>query len=329
MNTSQEGLLVVIAEDDPMTRRLLERMIEKWGYRPLAVDSGERAWELLQALPVHVLVTDWDMPGMSGIELCEHVKASNRERYTYTLMITHHEDRNRLVRALEAGADDFVSKPVHPLELQARLKVASRIVNLERELRKSQRRLEAVNLQLVKQATTDALMGIGNRRAFDEALGRVYAWSLEHGTKFGVLLCDIDKFKQYNDTYGHQAGDKVLATVGGVLQDQVRGGDDVFRYGGEEIVVLLQRCQADGVRIVGERLRKSVRNLAIEHDGGPEGYVTVSVGATLFDPEEEPLPGAAQVVKRADEALYEAKGTGRNRVVFKAAPSGIDRTESH
>lgn len=321
MNTSQDGaLLVVVAEDDPMTRRLLERTIEKWGYRPLAVDNGERAWEILQALPVHVLVTDWDMPGMSGLELCKRLRASNRQRYTYTLMLTHHEDRNRMVQALDAGADDFVSKPFHPLELQARLKVASRIVNLERELRRSQRRLEAANLQLAEQATTDALMGIGNRRAFDEALGRIYAWSLEHGVKFAVLLCDIDKFKQYNDVYGHPAGDKVLATVGRLMQDQVRGGDDVFRYGGEEIVVLLQRCDADGVRIVGERLRKSVRDLSIEHDGGPAGYVTVSIGATLFDPDEDPTPAAERVVERADEALYQAKRTGRNRVVFAEPP---------
>ena len=167
---SGSGPLVLIAEDDAMTRRLMERTLEKWGYQPMAVEDGQRAWEALEKLPVHIVLTDWDMPRLNGVQLCRRIRSQRRDRYTYILMLTHHEDRERLVEALEAGADDFVAKPFHPLELQARLKAGSRIVNLERQLRRSQRRLEAMNVKLAQQATTDALMGVGNRRAFDDAL---------------------------------------------------------------------------------------------------------------------------------------------------------------
>jgi two-component system chemotaxis response regulator CheY len=321
MNATDGGaLLVLIAEDDATTRRLLERTVEKWGYRPLVAPDGVRAWEILRSLPVHILITDWDMPGMSGLDLCQQMRSLERERYTYTLMLTHHDNRARMLQAIDAGADDFVSKPFHPLELQARLKVASRIVNLESRLRKTQRRLESMNVQLAKEATTDTLMGVGNRRAFDTALERAHAWALEQGLAYGVAMCDVDFFKGYNDTYGHQAGDKVLATIGRLLQDLVRGGDDVFRYGGEEIVVLLPRCSPDGLLLVGERLRRSVESLAMEHSESPVGVVTVSIGGALFEPDEQPVPTAGQIVQRADDALYRAKRSGRNRVETSPEP---------
>jgi two-component system cell cycle response regulator len=324
MDSAEGGsLLVVVAEDDATTRKLLERTIAKWGYRPIAVGDGLKAWEVIQALPVHILVTDWDMPGMSGLELCQRIRSSKRDRYTYALMLTHHEDRDRLVQALDAGADDFIPKPFHPRVLQARMKVATRIVNLESELRRSQRRLEKANVQLTHEATTDALTGLGNRRAFDDALARTHALAVDLGLSYGLALLDVDKFKAYNDTYGHQAGDKVLASVGRVLQEMVRGGDDVFRYGGEEIVAVLPRCHFEGLHIVGERLRSCVQTLRINHADSPCGVVTVSVGGAVFDLHESPQPSAEIMVERADKALYEAKHRGRNRVVIH----GEDKSE--
>ncbi len=329
LNSTQGGaLLVLIAEDDAMTRRMLERTFDKWGFRPMAVDNGQRAWEILQALPVQIVVTDWDMPELTGLELCRRLRAQRRDRYTYALMLTHHEDRARMVEALEAGADDFVGKPFDPHELRARMNVARRIVNLERQLRKSQRRLEAMNLQLSRQANTDGLTGLGNRRAFDEALERVHGFSADQELGYGVALCDVDKFKQYNDTYGHPAGDKVLSTLGRVLQDLVRGADEVFRYGGEEVVLLLPRCDQDGIGIVCERLQQAVEAMGIRHAESPAGVVTVSIGGAVFAPGESPRPTAHQVVKRADDALYQAKAQGRNRgVVWREQGQGTDWVE--
>ena len=321
-STSTEGgsLLVLIADDDNTTRRLLEKTIAKWGYRPLAVDDGAKAWEILQVLPVHVLLTDWDMPGLTGLELCERIRQSNRDRYTYVLMLTHHEDQSRIVKALETGADDFVSKPFDARVLRARLKVAARIVTLESQLRRSQRRLEAANLVLAQQATTDVLTGLGNRRAFDEALARTHAWALESHVPYALALCDVDKFKAYNDHYGHQAGDKVLSTVSGVLQESLRAGDSIYRYGGEEIVVVLPRCRHRGLRTAAERLRFAVQTVGIEHVGGGAGVVTVSVGGAVFDPDLDLGTKSEDVLRRADEALYRAKAEGRNRVVVETPP---------
>lgn len=312
------SLIVLVVDDDATTRRLTERTLAKWGYRAMAVEDGARAWEIVQTLPVHIVLTDWEMPEMDGLELCRRVRARSTDRYTYILMLTQHVEQDRLVKALEAGADDFVTKPFQPLELQARLKAASRILTLERELRRSHRRLEEVNLELSHQATTDALMGVGNRRSFDEALSSLHERAIRERAPYGLALADVDHFKQYNDTYGHPAGDKVLSTLGRLLQDLIRGGDDVFRYGGEEIAILLPRCNGEGVRTVGERIRKAVASVGISHVNALRGVVTVSVGGAVFDPRVVPVLAAEDVLRRADEALYTAKAMGRDRVVVHA-----------
>jgi diguanylate cyclase (GGDEF)-like protein len=304
---------VLVVEDEVTTRLLLSGTLRKWGYEVSAVGDGEDGWEEVKKRDTRLVITDWEMPRLDGAGLCKRIRTQLGSHYIYVLLLTNYKDAEHIVQGLSAGADDFISKPFNPLELQARMAVGQRILSLQDDLMEKNRELERLNLQLARIAATDALTQLGNRRSFDDALQRIHALSLRHGRAYGMLMADLDNFKSVNDRFGHAVGDKVLAEVAAAFRNATRSEDELFRYGGEEIAVLTREQTLQGLEALCERLCQAAAAVRIDGGDGPL-RITVSIGAALHDGKER-VEGMA-VVERADEVMYAAKRAGRNRYVL-------------
>jgi diguanylate cyclase (GGDEF)-like protein len=301
---------ILVAEDDRATRLLLSRALAGWGYDVVAASDGEEAWETLSRERMRMLVSDWEMPRLEGPALCRRIREGSMP-YVYALLLTTHKEPARLVEGLDAGADDFIAKPFNPAELRARLGVGRRILGLQDDLAAKFEELQRANAQLAKIAGTDPLMNIGNRRSFEEAITRIASGAARERSRYGVLMIDVDHFKKVNDRYGHATGDRVLSAVATALSNAKGQADEVFRFGGEEVVLVSPDQTDDGLRVLGERLRLAIAALRIEGAGEGAIGVTASFGAALGDRGEIPWE---TVVERADRALYGSKESGRDRV---------------
>jgi two-component system cell cycle response regulator len=445
---------VLIAEDSTVARKLLERNLQQLGYEVVATEDGAQAWAAYQQAPTPIVITDWEMPQMNGVELCRAIRQHPTEQYTYLMMLTARGQKEDKLEALDAGADAFLSKPLDIAELQANLRVAGRILQAEADLQAQKRQLQDLNEELVSQneqlqqsyrlveyanrrfselfenvpiacftvdiegsirewnlaaqqlygytkeevlhqpfyakafrganashihdilqrvmqgsivtgiesedydsegnlhyvirsvfpirnpnrevvgaivsavdvtyrveyenqlkalnqklqslAVTDGLTGLHNHRAFQDYLEEQFQVAMRNKQPLAVILMDVDHFKQYNDTYGHQAGDEVLRQVAQILQANVREGDFVARYGGEEFVIVLPRTDLESAVAVAERLREAVQSA--EWRLRP---VTGSFGVACIRPDMETRQ---ELIEAADQALYQAKKNGRNRV---------------
>jgi len=296
---------VLVADDDPIFRRILQTWLEKWGYRVSVVEDGTGAWDILQQEhSPELLILDWMMPGIEGIELCRRIREKQRGLYQYILLVTAKDDRQDVVKGLEAGADDYLTKPFDKNELQARLRAGRRILTLQDDL------IEARE-QLRFRATHDGLTGIWNRTALLELLRSELERAVRTNGSTGVLMLDLDHFKKINDTYGHLVGDGVLKETVQRVDQVVRAYDFVGRYGGEEFIVVLPGCGKEQALQSAERIRAAV-NSAPVRVAGSEIAVTVSIGATAATSEIS----EAQILANADAALYRAKNDGRNRTVL-------------
>ncbi len=305
---------ILIAEDDGASRLILRRSIQKLGYECEEAENGDQAWELFLAMRPNLIISDWMMPGRDGVQLCEAVRSHPSDQYTYFIILTALADKAHTVQALEAGADDYLVKPLDRDELHARLIVARRVTELHSQLMEQKRELERLNQQLYEDGRRDPLTKIGNRLRMQEDLEGLAARAMRYGHQFCLALCDVDFFKKYNDTCGHQAGDDTLKAVARTLARFARSGDTVYRFGGEEFLVVLPSTSLEGASVGMDRRRRAVEQLAIPHPGrvGPPAVVTMSVGVATFDP-KDPSP-IEDALKRADQALYFAKTSGRNRV---------------
>lgn len=310
---------VLVVEDDVTTRLLLSGTLRKWGYEVTAVGDGEDGWEEVKKRETRLVITDWEMPRLDGAGLCKRIRTQLGSHYIYVLLLTNYKDADHIVQGLSAGADDFISKPFNPLELQARMAVGQRILSLQDDLMSKNGELERLNLQLARIAATDALTQLGNRRSFDDALSRVHALSLRHGRAYGMLMADLDHFKSVNDRFGHAMGDKVLAEVAAAFRNATRSEDELFRYGGEEIAILTREQSPQGLEALCERLCQAAAGVRIEAGDRAPVKITVSIGAALHDGKER-VEGSA-LVERADEAMYAAKREGRNRYVLWQPPT--------
>ena len=307
---------ILVAEDDPIFRLLFQRWLEQWGYKVTLAEDGAAAWRQLQSdHRPRLLLLDWMMPGMDGVEVCRRVRAVQHESYSYILVLTAKTDKEDTVFALDAGADDYITKPVDPNELRARIQVGRRILHLQDELVRSRE-------QLRLQATHDALTGLINRRCVIQALNDELARAERTGSAVGVLMLDLDHFKQVNDVHGHQAGDAVLAEVAGRMVSVLRTYDKVGRYGGEEFLIVLPDCSEDLLGCIAERVRARVAAKPVVTVDA-EIPITVSVGGAVNGAE---AGSAAGIIRVADSALYRAKHQGRNCCVITsthiAAPAG-------
>jgi PleD family two-component response regulator len=223
---------VLVADDDPGSLLVAKAAVERSGHECLAAADGDEAWALYLAHQPDVVVTDWMMPGMDGLALCRAIRAREADLYTYIVLLTSQGSRNDVLAGLEAGADDYVTKPLDPFVLHARLLVALRVTTLHADLAHYRK-------MLAQQARTDPLTGLHNRLKLSEDLERLHARSVRYAEDYCVAMCDVDNFKSYNDIYGHQAGDLALRAVAAALAGLGRTSDGVYRFGGEEFLLVL------------------------------------------------------------------------------------------
>jgi len=310
---------VLIAEDSPTSRRVLEITLRKWGYHVQSVPDGSQAWEVLQRDDApRLAILDWMMPGLSGPEVCREVRRLTRAHYTYILLLTSRSEKEDLIEGLEAGADDYITKPFDSAELKVRLGPGQRILELQGQLLAAQEALR-------DQATRDALTRLWNRRAILEIFEKELARARREGVPLGVVMGDLDKFKSLNDTYGHLAGDTVLREVGARMQNSLRPYDALGRYGGEEFIMVLPGCDQAATEALSERMRASIDKEPVDlgQDGGPI-RATISLGCTSVPPSNHAT--VKDLIRAADEALYQAKKSGRNRVVYAPMPVAEGRS---
>lgn len=296
---------ILIADDSIVSRHLLEATLRKWGYEVVAACDGTEAVAILEREDAPALaILDWMMPGLTGPEVCRRIRERRSEPYTYTLLLTSKSQKEDLIEGMEAGADDYITKPFDQHELQVRLRAGTRLVDLQAELM-------AAREALREQATRDALTHLWNRRQILEILDRELARAGRETCPVGVIIVDLDHFKNVNDTHGHLAGDAVLQEAARRMQNGVRQYDSIGRYGGEEFLILLPGCDEANSFTQADRLRRLIaeRGMPVQDKSLT---LTASFGVTAA------LPGEAwtaeSLIRRADEALYAAKKSGRNRV---------------
>lgn len=304
---------VLVADDSLVMRRLLESTLESWDYEVTSAKDGDEAWAVLSSDdPPRVAILDWMMPGHSGLELCQLVRQQAKPDYTYIILLTSKSQREDIVEGLRSGADDYVVKPFDRHELEVRVRVGRRIIDLQAQLLEAQEALR-------DQATRDALTRIWNRASILEILDREVCRAVRERRPLGVAMMDIDHFKSINDSLGHLAGDEALKETAFRLSGGMRSYDSFGRYGGEEFLFVVPGCEDKNLVAYAERLRH-----VIESDpyrlADQDVKVTASFGVTALMPGGEATPD--QLIRAADEALYEAKRTGRNRVCFQSAAAG-------
>jgi two-component system, cell cycle response regulator len=301
---------VLVADDSPIYRKLVEHTLADQQYAVLFAKSGREALDLFSEHQPSLVITDWMMPDLSGIELCEHIRDHSRQTYTYIIILTGITEKNKLVKGLAAGADDYLTKPFHTDELLARVGVGRRMVELHRQL-------EAKNRLLEELALTDTLTGLPNRRAIEDWATRLLSGAARYGFFFLVVLADLDHFKTVNDTYGHNAGDMVLKKFAEILKANSRRSDICGRIGGEEFLLILTHTTQDNARVAIERIRADLEATKFDFDGSSL-TVTASFGLAGFEGAQ--IPDFNWLVRQADAALYAAKRTGRNRIEIAVIP---------
>jgi diguanylate cyclase (GGDEF)-like protein len=298
---------LLLAEDDADQAQLLADLLRPWGYDPVIVPDGPAALVALRdADGPRLGLLDWGLPGLDGIEVCREIRRDLDMPYTYLVLLTGRGGHEVRISGLEAGADDFLAKPVDVPELRARLNAGRRILGLQEQLLTAQRRL-------LEQATRDSLTGLWNRAAILAVLDRELARASREGDPIGVLLADLDHFKQINDTHGHLVGDRVLRQAARRLQAELRSYDGVGRYGGEEFLVVLPGCDGPATLRLAERLRAGLEAEQVDLGDTPL-TVTASLGGAWWRPQGK--ADAVALLRAADEALYQAKHAGRNRAVL-------------
>ena len=291
-----------------MFRRLLENRLHAWGYEVVLAEDGEKAWKILtrtERAP-DLIILDWMMPGIHGVELCQRIRGLQRNPYQYILLISGKGEKQDVIQGLDAGADDYLTKPLDIGELQARLRAGKRILALQQELIQAREHLRY-------HATHDFLTGLWSRGAALNLL----SGELERGSRTvsptGLLMIDLDHFKSVNDKYGHPSGDAVLKEVAGRINRAVRSYDFVGRYGGEEFVAILSNCSPADLRLIAQRACEAVSSMPVTADA-VRIAVTVSIGGVVTTNGTT----GEQLLSAADSALYEAKRLGRNRVSIGA-----------
>jgi two-component system, cell cycle response regulator len=310
LDTPAPNWRILLVDDEPTQRLIMARLLKRAGYEVETASNGKEALEKIEGGDFQLMITDWEMPEMDGIALCSALRASQTEGYIYTILLTARDAIEHVVTGLQAGADDYLTKPVIEPELIARLSTGKRIVTLERSLRQA-------NEENRRLSITDPLTGAYNRRYLMEQLPREIERAARYGRQLSVIMCDVDHFKKINDTYGHLAGDEVLRWFVAHLQKGVRACDWVARYGGEEFVAVLPETVVANAATAAEHLRKEISSspfvsnelsFDVSASFGVSGWRSiVPRGATLD-----------ALMAKCDSSVYASKAAGRNKVTVEA-----------
>jgi two-component system, cell cycle response regulator len=306
---SSNDFKILVADDSPIYTLLVKQTLSPEPCSLLFAKDGCEALTLFAEHQPPLVITDWVMPKMDGIELCCRIRADFPQTFSYLMLLTSNDEKESVVTGLRAGADDYLSKPFHPGELLARVGVGRRMVELHRQI-------QAKNRQLEELALTDSLTGLPNRRAIEVWASRQLSAAVRYGFPMWVVMADLDFFKKVNDSFGHSAGDAVLQGFAEILRTNTRGSDICGRIGGEEFLLVLTHVEYNNVGAVMERIRRSVEEQEFFFQGKVV-RVTASFGVAGLDPKNP--ADFASLIGTADAALYSAKQKGRNRVEFESS----------
>ncbi len=304
MKAAGQPVKVLVADDSAVSRKLVELTLSEKQYSLVFAKSGRETLDLFAEQHPSLVIVDWMMPDLTGLEICKHIRSRAQASYTYIILLTGKSEKESVVEGLAAGADDYLTKPFHHEELIARVGVGLRIIGLQREI-------EAKNLLLKELSLTDALTSLPNRRAIEDWATRQLSGAARYGFSFWVALADLDHFKRVNDTYGHDAGDSVLKAFSEILKSNSRKSDICGRIGGEEFLLVLTHTTGENAKLVIDRVRVELEATHFNFDG-KSLKVTASFGLAGFVGTR--APDFNRLVAQADAALYSAKRQGRNRL---------------
>jgi len=304
MSQTKQPYEVLVVDDSPVCRKLVEQVLSGHPYSVHFAGNGEEAMLLFLEHSPCIVITDWMMPDFSGPELCQRIRSDNSRPYTYIILMTSKTEKDSVVKGLEAGADDYLTKPFDPGEMLARIGVGRRIIDLNRELAAKSETLEQA-------ARTDPLTGLPNRRAIEEWAAKQLRGAARHGFPIWVVLGDLDGFKHINDTFGHDGGDIVLKTFGEVLKRNTRASDICGRLGGDEFVLVVTHVEGEGIAETVNRFREQFAALSFPLQG-QSVKLTASFGVSGTLGKE--MHEFGTLLRRADQMLYEAKRSGKNLV---------------
>lgn len=302
--TATSTLEVLVVDDSPVWRKIFEQILPKDLYSVSYASNGAEAMQVLAKKSPSIVITDWLMPDFSGLELCKRIREDKSVSYTYIIVMTSNKEEDGVLRAMEAGADDFLVKPFNSNEMLARIGVGRRIIELHR-------RLEDKSAELEEVASTDVLTGLPNRRAIEEWANKQLRGAKRHGFPIWVVLSDLDCFKEINDTFGHEAGDTVLRTFAETLRKLTRISDMCGRLGGDEFLIVISHVSATNIEIAINRFRELFGSLSFPFAGHS---VKISATFGVAGSESGKIQDFDLLVRKADEMLYEAKRAGRNCV---------------
>ncbi|WP_204106103.1 MULTISPECIES: PleD family two-component system response regulator [Spirulina sp. CCY15215] len=308
---------ILIVDDKPENLRLLDTMLTQEGYKVRKVTTGKMALQVAESARPDLILLDIAMPEMDGYEVCKYLKADAITREIPVIFLSALNLTFNKIQAFEVGGADYITKPFHLSEVQVRINNQLKVRSLTKELLEKNTQLETANRKLQALVNIDGLTEVANRRHFDHCLELEWHRLDREAKPLSLIMSDIDAFKAYNDTYGHQAGDRCLQAVARGISEQLkRPCDLVARYGGEEFVIILPDTDRQGGLVVAESIRSTIQALKITHAHGiSEKVVTLSLGLTSLIPRHNLSPSEA--IARADKALYEAKTQGKNRVCFQ------------
>jgi diguanylate cyclase (GGDEF)-like protein len=299
----------LVADDDPVTTAVLARVLHRLGLEVVSANDGTSAWGVLEDGPAPELaIIDWTMPGIDGVEICRRIRRNPALAAMYVLLLTGRDSRTDLVAGLDAGADDYMIKPIDTEELRARVQVGVRVAHLQSRLAGQVSELQEARTHLERLVSTDALTDLHSRRSWFELGATEFSRFQRYDRSFSVLLLDLDFFKGVNDTFGHDAGDLLLRRFSDMLRAECRHSDIIGRLGGEEFALLAPETSLVSAQTIAERILDACRRLVLTLAAG-DIRCTCSIGMSESAPADD---GVERVLRRADAALYAAKRSGRN-----------------
>lgn len=305
---------ILVVEDSRANRLLLTQHVEKFGASVIPAETGDAALEAFSRTRPDLILLDVVLPDIDGFVVAQRIRAMEEHgEWTPIIFLSSLGDDTNIEKGITAGGDDYLHKPVSEIVLGAKIRAMQRLILMRTSLLALTRKLDAANQELVRISSSDGLTGVSNRRFFDEALSLEWRRARRHSNSVALIMCDVDFFKLFNDTYGHQAGDDCLRKVAKAISlNTERPSDVVARYGGEEFAVILPETTIGGALMVAEKIRQAIRELNIHHHSSPVGRVTISVGIASSAPGFDNPPD--DLINAADKALYRAKREGRDRV---------------